>query len=127
MTGYWGATGQKTRLRIQVTSTIEPDGPRSGRNWGMATIRDGLCHMTVTQRLGSIQYSSGTIFALFAGRSWVPTDDERKRGVNRRPGIQIDLTITNVLQEVSYITITARITAFFGAGYSEGQIYLSQL
>jgi hypothetical protein len=42
--GYWGATEQKTRLRIQVTSTIEPDGPRSDRNWGMATIRDGLCH-----------------------------------------------------------------------------------
>ncbi len=28
----------------------------------------GLGHMTATQRLGSIQYSSGTIFALFAGR-----------------------------------------------------------
>jgi hypothetical protein len=67
--GYWGATEQKTRLRLQVTSTIEPDGPRRGRNWRMATIRDGLGHMTVTQRLGSIQYSSGTIFALFAGRS----------------------------------------------------------
>jgi tripartite-type tricarboxylate transporter receptor subunit TctC len=66
--GYWGATEQKTRLRIQVTSTIEPDGLRSGRNWGMAMIRDRLGHMTATQRLGSTQYSSGTIFALFAGR-----------------------------------------------------------
>jgi hypothetical protein len=28
--GYWGAMEQKTRLRIQVTSTIEPDGPLSG-------------------------------------------------------------------------------------------------
>jgi putative transposase len=27
--GYWGATEQKTRLRIQVTSTIEPDGLRA--------------------------------------------------------------------------------------------------
>jgi Beta-lactamase len=66
--GYWGATEQKTRLRIQVTSTIEPDGLRSGRNWGMAMIRDRLGHMTATQRLGSTQYPSGTIFALFAGR-----------------------------------------------------------
>ena len=54
--GYWGATEQKTRLRIQVTSTIEPDGLRSGRNWGMATIRDRLGHMTATQGLGSIKY-----------------------------------------------------------------------
>jgi hypothetical protein len=68
LSGYWGATEQKTRLRIQVTSTIEPDGLRSGRNWGMAMIRDRLGHITATQRLGSTQYPSGTIFALFAGR-----------------------------------------------------------
>jgi hypothetical protein len=66
--GYWGATEQKTRLRIQMTSTIEPDRLRSGRNWGMAMIRHRLAHMTATQRLGSTQYPSGTIFALFAGR-----------------------------------------------------------
>jgi hypothetical protein len=59
--GYWGATEQKTRLRIQLASIIEPDGLRSGRNWGMATIRDRLGHVTATQRFGSIQYSSGTI------------------------------------------------------------------
>ncbi len=47
--GYWGTTEQKTRLRIQATSIIESDGP-SGRNWGMATIRDRLGHMTATQR-----------------------------------------------------------------------------
>jgi hypothetical protein len=29
--GYWGATEQKTRLRIQATSTIESDGLRSAR------------------------------------------------------------------------------------------------
>lgn len=40
--GYWGATEQKTRLRIQVTSTLESDGLRSGRNRRMATIRDRL-------------------------------------------------------------------------------------
>jgi hypothetical protein len=34
----------------------------------MAMIRDRLGHMTATQRLGSTQYPSGTIFALFAGR-----------------------------------------------------------
>jgi hypothetical protein len=33
--GYWGATEQKTRLRIQATSTIESDGIRHGRP-GMA-------------------------------------------------------------------------------------------
>jgi hypothetical protein len=54
--GYWGATEQKTRLRIQATSTIESDGLRSGRNRRMATIRDRLGHMTATQRLGSIKY-----------------------------------------------------------------------
>jgi hypothetical protein len=37
-----GATEQKTRLRIQATSTIESDGLRSGRNRRMATIRDRL-------------------------------------------------------------------------------------
>jgi hypothetical protein len=54
--GYWGATEQKTRLRIQVTSTIESGGLRSGRNRGMATTRDRLGHMFATQRLGWIQY-----------------------------------------------------------------------
>jgi hypothetical protein len=54
--GYWGATEQKTRLRIQATSTIESDGLRSGRNRRMATIRDRLGDMTATQRLGSIKY-----------------------------------------------------------------------
>jgi hypothetical protein len=54
--GYWGATEQKTRLRIQATSTIESDGLRSGRNRRMATIRDRLGHMTATQRLRSIKY-----------------------------------------------------------------------
>jgi hypothetical protein len=39
-----------------VTSTIESDGLRSGRNRGMATIRDRLGHMFATQRFGSIQY-----------------------------------------------------------------------
>jgi hypothetical protein len=53
---YWGATEQKTRLRIQATSTIESDGLRSGRDRGMATICDKLGYMTATQRLGSIQY-----------------------------------------------------------------------
>ena len=32
-----------------MTSTIEPDGLRSGRNWGMAMIRDRLGHITATQ------------------------------------------------------------------------------
>jgi hypothetical protein len=50
-----GGTEQKTRLRIQATSTIESDGLRSGRNRRMATIRDRLGHMTATQRLGSIK------------------------------------------------------------------------
>jgi hypothetical protein len=56
--GCWvlGATEQKTRLRIQATSTIESDGLRSGRNRRMATIRDRLGHTTATQRLGSIKY-----------------------------------------------------------------------
>jgi hypothetical protein len=30
--GYWGAMEQKTRLRIQATSSVESDGLRSGRN-----------------------------------------------------------------------------------------------
>ena len=52
-----------------MTSTIESDGLRSGRNRGMATIRDKLGHMFATQRLGSIQYLVfKVIFALFAGR-----------------------------------------------------------
>jgi hypothetical protein len=54
--GYWGATEQKTRLRIQATLTIESDGLRSGRNRHMATIRDRLGDRTATQRLGSIKY-----------------------------------------------------------------------
>src|ERR1700756_2527185 len=29
---YWGAMEQKTRLRIQATSSVEPDALRSGRN-----------------------------------------------------------------------------------------------
>ena len=39
-----------------MTSTIESDGLRSGRNRGMATIRDRVGHMFAIQRLGSIQY-----------------------------------------------------------------------
>jgi hypothetical protein len=30
--GYWGAMEQKTRLRIQATSSVQSDGLRSGRN-----------------------------------------------------------------------------------------------
>jgi hypothetical protein len=47
---------RRSYLRIRVTSTIESDGLRSGRNRGTATIRDRLGHMFATQRLGSIQY-----------------------------------------------------------------------
>jgi hypothetical protein len=67
-----------------VTSTIEPDGLRSGRNWGMAMIRDRLDHMTATQRLGSTQYPSGTTFAMFA-------EDEPRRASIGSPGVQIEL------------------------------------
>jgi hypothetical protein len=35
---------------LWLGSTIEPDGLRSGRNWGMAMIRDRLGHITVIQR-----------------------------------------------------------------------------
>jgi hypothetical protein len=48
--GYWGATEQRTRLRIQATSTIESDGLRSGRNRVWQRFRDRLGHMTVVLR-----------------------------------------------------------------------------
>jgi hypothetical protein len=41
--GYWGATEQKTRLRIQATSTIKSDGLTAVS--GMAAIRDRVGHM----------------------------------------------------------------------------------
>jgi hypothetical protein len=50
--GYWGATEQKTRLRIQATSTIESDGLRSGRNRHMATIRDRLGRQDRNSKVG---------------------------------------------------------------------------
>jgi hypothetical protein len=45
----------KVFLAVSAIQTIEPDGLRSGRNWGMATIPNRLDHMTATQRLGSIR------------------------------------------------------------------------
>jgi hypothetical protein len=66
-----------------VTSTIEPDGLRSGRNWGMAMIRDRLGHITATQRLGStpipIRENLRPVCWPWLKRSWVPTEDEPRR------------------------------------------------
>ena len=77
-----------------MTSTIEPYGLLSGRNWGMATIRDRLGHITSTQRLGSIQIlisdNLRPVCWPWLKRSWVPTDDEPKRGVDQQPGVQIE-------------------------------------
>ena len=85
-----------------MTSTIEPDGLRSGRNWGMAMIRDRLGHMTATQRLGSTQYPSGTIFALFPGVAEEELGSYRGRGkacVDRQPGVQIELELAPVFEQ----------------------------
>jgi hypothetical protein len=39
-------------FRIQATSTIETDGLRSGRNWGMAMIRDRLFGVLLDRFMG---------------------------------------------------------------------------
>ena len=67
--GYWGATEQKTRLRIQVTSTIESDGLRSRRNPGTERFATDLATCSQPKSWGrSNTCFSRVIFALFAGR-----------------------------------------------------------
>jgi len=91
--GYWAATEQKTRLRIQVTSTIEPDGLRSGRKWGMAMIRDRLGHITATQRLWSTQYHQGQSSPCLLAVAEEELGSYRGRAkarVDRQPWVQIE-------------------------------------
>jgi hypothetical protein len=59
--GYWGATEQKTRLRIQATSTIESDGLAAVSGYGSDSRQSGPHG---PQRLGSIQYLLFRIFSL---------------------------------------------------------------
>jgi hypothetical protein len=88
--GYWGATEQKTRLRIQVTSTIEPDGLRSGRNWGMAMIRDRLGHMRLG-RPNTHQGQSSPCLLAVAEEELGSYRGRAKARVDRQPGVQIEL------------------------------------
>jgi hypothetical protein len=83
---------RRSYLRIRVTSTIESDGLRSGRNRGTATIRDRLATYSQLKRLGSIEYLLIMVsLALFAGRGG---RGARCRAKERRqqPGVQIELT-----------------------------------
>jgi hypothetical protein len=60
-------------IRLLVRATTETTQSRAAKPalppHLLRRVRDRILgHMAATQRLGSIQYPSGTIFALFAGR-----------------------------------------------------------
>jgi hypothetical protein len=89
--GHWGATERKTRLRIQVTSTIRlSDWPEMGngndsRQTGPhdRNSKTGVDPIPITDNLRPVCWP-------WLKRSRVSTDDEPKRGVDRQPRFQIE-------------------------------------